>query len=269
MMNTMSSLEGKSALITGAASGIGRAVAVRFAAQGAFLALADKSAAVDDLAAEICRTGGRAVALQLEVTDEASVESTVRRTVESFGTLDVLVHSAGVGIEKPFLETSLADWQRVIDIDLTGTFLCAKASAKVMAEHRYGRIVTIASTAGIRGGFRRAAYGAAKGGVISLTKVMAVELGPLGITVNSLAPGAIETEMVAKMHSPETRRVYTNGIPMYRYGTPDETAAAAAFLASDDAAYINGHVLSVDGGFLAAGLMDPSEQAGKAGRELL
>ena len=124
-----------------------------------------------------------------------------------------------------------------------------------MVERGYGRIVNLASTAGIRGGSGRAAYGAAKGGVIALTKVMAVELAPHGITVNALAPGAIETELVARMHSAQTRRVYRAGIPLDRYGTPEETAHAAVFLASDEARYITGHILAVDGGFLSAGVM--------------
>jgi NAD(P)-dependent dehydrogenase (short-subunit alcohol dehydrogenase family) len=124
-----------------------------------------------------------------------------------------------------------------------------------MVENGYGRIVSLASTAGIRGGTGRAAYGSAKGGVIALTKVMAVELAPYGITANALAPGAIETELVARMHSDETRRVYRAGIPLDRYGTPDETAFCAIFLASEQAGYITGHILGIDGGFLADGIM--------------
>ena len=179
----------------------------------------------------------------------------VEAVVAEFGKLDILVHSAGVGIERGFLETTPEEWQRLIDIDLSGTFYCAQAAARAMAENRYGRIVTLSSSAGLRGGTGRAAYGAAKGGVVALTKVMAVELAPLGITANALAPGAIETELVARMHSDETRRVYRAGIPLDRYGTPDETAFAAVFLASEQAGYVTGHVLGVDGGFLAAGVM--------------
>lgn len=268
MLKTQS-LADRTAVITGAASGIGKAVAERFCQQGARVMLADRSSSVDEVAMLLADSGHDVASSRVEVTDALSVNGLVIETMERFGSLDILVHSAGVGIEKPFLETTLDEWQQVIDIDLTGTFLCAQAAARAMAEQRYGRIVMLSSTAGVRGGFRRAAYGAAKGGVISLTRVMAVELGPLGITVNSLAPGAIETEMVAQMHSPVTRRVYTQSIPQYRYGTPEETAAAAAFLASDDAAYINGHILPIDGGFLAAGLMDPAEQAAKAGLEPL
>ena len=129
-----------------------------------------------------------------------------------------------------------------------------------MIKKKYGRIVSLASTAGIRGGTGRAAYGAAKGGVIALTKVMAVELAQYNITVNALAPGAIETELVAKMHSEETRKVYRAGIPMDRYGTPEETADAAIFLGSDKAKYITGQILGVDGGFLSAGVIHGSKK---------
>jgi len=260
----MYGFEERVALVTGGASGIGREVVQQLADGGAHVIVADRAESRDELAAAIRSQGGQASALDVDVSDETSVMAMLDAIEQDQGRLDILVHSAGVGIEKPFLETSLAEWQRVVDIDLTGTFLCCQAAARLMLKNNYGRIVTLASTAGVRGGFRRAAYGAAKGGVIALTKVMAVELGPLGVTVNALAPGAIETELVAKMHSPETRRIYNNGIPLARYGTPGETAAAAVFLASEQAAYVNGHVLAVDGGFLGAGLMDPQEQAAKA-----
>ena len=187
--------------------------------------------------------------------EPAGVATMVDTVVGHYGKLDILVHSAGVGIEKSFLETSAEEWRRLIDIDLSGTFYCAQAAARKMIENRYGRIVLLSSTAGIRGGTGRTAYGAAKGGVIALTRVMAVELAQYGITANALAPGAIETELVARMHSDETRRVYRAGIPLDRYGTPEETAFTGVFLASEQAGYVTGHILGVDGGFLAAGIM--------------
>jgi 3-oxoacyl-[acyl-carrier protein] reductase len=230
------------ALVTGGASGIGRQVSRRMAAEGAWVFVADANAA-----------GAEAVAGELN-----AVAGMAEAVLRAAGRIDALVHSAGVGIERSFLDTTHAEWSRLIDIDLTGTFLTCQAAARPMVERGYGRIVTIASTAGVRGGSGRAAYGAAKGGVIALTKVMAVELAPFGVTVNTLTPGAIETELVAAMHSAETRRVYKAGIPADRYGTPDEVASAALFLASEEARYISGHALAVDGGFLAAGVMKRS-----------
>jgi NAD(P)-dependent dehydrogenase (short-subunit alcohol dehydrogenase family) len=245
---------GRVALVTGGASGIGFAVASQLAELGAKIAIADVNidgarAAADKL------SNASTLAVQVDVQEPAEVATMVDTVVDHYGKLDILVHSAGVGIEKSFLETSPEEWRRLIDIDLSGTFYCAQAAARKMVENQYGRIVLLSSTAGLRGGTGRTAYGAAKGGVIALTKVMAVELAQYGITANALAPGAIETELVARMHSDETRRVYRAGIPLDRYGTPEETAFTGVFLASEQAGYVTGHILGVDGGFLAAGIM--------------
>jgi NAD(P)-dependent dehydrogenase (short-subunit alcohol dehydrogenase family) len=247
------------ALVTGGASGIGRQVSHRMAAEGAWVFVADANAAgAEAVASDLKALGARAEFHAVDVTDPVAVAGMAAAVLRAAGRIDALVHSAGVGIERSFLETTYAEWSRLIDIDLTGTFLTCQAVARPMVERGYGRIVTIASTAGVRGGSGRAAYGAAKGGVIALTKVMAVELAPFGVTANTLTPGAIETELVAAMHSAETRRVYRAGIPVDRYGTPDEVASAALFLASEEARYISGHALAVDGGFLAAGVMKRS-----------
>jgi 3-oxoacyl-[acyl-carrier protein] reductase len=249
-------LHAQVALVTGGGSGIGLATALKLAQHGACIAVADIDASRGGEAVErLNHAGADAIFALTDVASEDSVEVMVKAVIGWRERIDILVHCAGVGIERSFLETSLAEWQRVIGIDLTGSFLCCRAVARHMVSRRYGRIVTIASTAGIRGGTGRAAYGAAKGGVIALTKVMAIELAGSGVTVNGLAPGAIETELVREMHSETTRRVYTAAIPMDRYGTPAETAAAAAFLASPGAAYITGQILGVDGGFLAAGVL--------------
>ena len=247
---------GRTAIVTGGASGIGRDVARRLATEGAAVAVADQNAdGAATVVAELQGGGAEAVAVEVDVAKPEDAQRMVAEAVDRFGRLDILVHSAGVGIERSFLETTPEEWRRLIDIDLSGTFFCCQAAAREMVKGRYGRIVNLSSTAAIRGGMGRAAYGAAKGGVITLTKVMATELAAHGITANALAPGAIETELVAKMHSAETRAVYTAAIPMDRYGTPVETASAAVYLASEEAGYITGHVLAVDGGFLAAGLM--------------
>ncbi|MFZ9037756.1 MAG: SDR family NAD(P)-dependent oxidoreductase [Gammaproteobacteria bacterium] len=245
---------GRTALVTGGASGIGFAVARQLAELGAKIAIADID--IDAAQAAASRLpGAEVMVVQVDVRDPEDAANMIGAVVAKYGKLDILVHSAGVGIEKGFLETTAEEWQRLIDIDLSGTFYCAQAAARHMVDNGYGRIINLASTAGIRGGTGRTAYGAAKGGVITLTRVMAVELAAYGVTANALAPGAIETELVARMHSEETRRVYRAGIPLDRYGTPDETAFCAVFLASEQAGYITGHILGIDGGFLAAGIM--------------
>lgn len=249
--------EGQVVLVTGGARGIGSACARAVARQGAAVAVADVDVAAAAAEANyLTGHGARALALGLDVADPATVEAAIDATIRWGGGLHALIHSAGVGLEKPFIDTTDEEWTRVIGIDLTGSFYVMRAAGRRMAASGYGRIVTLASTAGVRGGSGRAAYGAAKGGVIVLTKVLAVELAQRGVTVNALAPGAIETELVARMHSAATRENYRRSIPLDRYGTPEEVAEAAVFLASREAGYVSGQVLGVDGGFLAAGVLN-------------
>ncbi|MEH6578413.1 MAG: SDR family NAD(P)-dependent oxidoreductase [Amphritea sp.] len=243
------------AIVTGGTSGIGKEVVK-------YLLACNVNCAIADINEEGIRTtlaefnaSPSLFGVRVDITDEASIDGMVAKTINHFGKIDILIHCAGIGIEKKFLETEEQDWQRIINVDLTGSFLTCKAVAKAMLPNKYGRIVNFSSTAATRAGTGRTAYGTAKAGVIAMSNVMAIELAEHNITVNSMAPGAIETEMVAKMHDIETRRAYTDRIPLQRYGTPGEVAAATAFLASDEASYITGTTLYVDGGFNAGGVL--------------
>jgi 3-oxoacyl-[acyl-carrier protein] reductase len=247
-------LAGRVAIVTGGASGIGRAVAQRLCGAGAAVVVADR-AATEDAAAAI---GGNARAIPVDVRDAAAVGAMTAAALEAFGRIDILVNSAGVTLGRHVLDLSVAEWNDVIAVNLTGTFLCSQACARAMARSGGGRIVNIASVSGMRGVSSRAVYSASKGGVIALTRTMAVELAPHRIAVNAVAPGAIETPLAARHHAgagAAVRTSYIAATPMRRYGTPEEVAGAVSFLAGADAEYVTGQVLGVDGGFLAAGMI--------------
>jgi 3-oxoacyl-[acyl-carrier protein] reductase len=241
-------LEGKVAIVTGGASGLGRAMALRFAAEGAAVLVADRDDATP-VVDEIAAAGGRGQAASVDVTDAASVEAMVATAIDAFATVDILVNSAGVGEQTPFLKQTPEEFERIVAVNLTGGYRCIKAVSAVMTGAGYGRIVNIASVAGLQGVSGRVGYGTSKHGVVGLTRHVAVELAPYGITVNAIAPGPVDTAMTAEVHTQATRDAYNRNIPLHRYGTPEEIASAALFLASDEAAYITGHVLPVDGGF--------------------
>lgn len=250
-------LQGKRALVTGSGRGIGFAIAQAFAREGASVAVADLDAErARTAAASIDGDAGKVVAIAADVADPASVAAMVAEARQALGGLDILVNNAGIGGSTPFLDTTLEEWRRILDVNLTGAFMTAQAVARGMVEAGTGgRIVNIASLSGQRGGHGRAAYGSAKAGLELLTKVMAVELSEHGINVNAIAPGPIETEIARFMHDEATRAAYHYLVPMNRYGTPEEIADAAVYLCSDEARYVQGHTLNVDGGFLSAGLM--------------
>ena len=254
-------LQGQVAFVTGAASGIGRGIAERFAAEGANVVLADidEKVGAETTKAIGAAGGGKAVFQRLDVTDPKDAAAAVEATLGKLGRLDIHVNNAGVVNRAPFLEYSLAAWQKVIDVNLTGAFICGQASARAMAKSGRGRIINISSISGQQGGTGRVAYGASKAGIISLTQTMAMELGPLGI--NAIAPGPTQVSRLS--HGPKQRHAFLSRMALKKYATPADIAAAAAFLATEDASHITGHVLNVDGGFAAAGvLFDPAEEKG-------
>ena len=247
-------MQGRVAAITGGALGIGRATALLFAAEGATVALGDvEVAGAEAVAKEIVGRGGRAIALGVDVGDAGQVQAFVDRVVTELGRLDVMFANAGIAYSAPFLEHPEAQWHRVLRVNLTGVFLCCQIAARQMVKQGGGRIITTASINGLRGVENLVGYNAAKAGVIELTKTMAVELARHHITVNAIAPAQIDTRLTRSLPE-EARQRRLARIPMGRFGEVDEVARAALFLASDDASFVTGHTLAVDGGYLAGGL---------------
>lgn len=239
------------AIITGASRGIGRAIALELAAQGANVVVnyASSGDAAQQVVAEITEAGGNAIALQADVSKLEQVDALLSNTLEKFGRVDILVNNAGITRDTLLLRMKPEDWQAVIDLNLTGVFLCTRAVSKVMLKQRSGRIINIASVAGQMGNPGQANYSAAKAGVIGFTKTVAKELASRGITVNAVAPGFIATDMTSDLKSDEIIKY----IPLGRYGQPEDVAGMVRFLVADSAAaYITGQVFNVDGGMVMA-----------------
>jgi len=247
----------KVALVTGAARGIGLATAKRFLADGWRVALLDIDSDT------LTRTHGalppdKTIAICCDVADARGVSAAIARVAAEFGRLDALVNNAGIAIFKPILDVTYEDWSRVLAVNLTGPFLCVQAAAPLLRDSGGGAIVNITSISGLRASTLRTAYGTSKAGLAHLTQQQAVELASLGIRVNAVAPGPVDTAMAKAVHTPEIRAAYHEAIPLNRYGLEQELAEAIFFLCSERASYITGQTLAVDGGFDATGIGLPA-----------
>jgi 3-oxoacyl-[acyl-carrier protein] reductase len=240
-------LTGRVAIVTGASRGIGRAVARTLAAAGASVVAGARGENAAETVKEIAADGGKAIAVPLDVTDDASIAAAVAAASSAFGKVDILVNNAGITRDTLMLRMKRDDWDAVIATNLTGAFTCTQAVLKGMIKQRYGRIVTISSVVGQSGNAGQANYAASKAGLIGFSKALAREVASRNITVNVVAPGLIDTDMTRAI-TDSAQQDWAASIPLGRLGTPDDIAAAVCFLASDAASYITGHVLAVNGG---------------------
>jgi len=248
----------KVALITGAARGIGLAAAKRFLAEGWQVALLDVLGDEVRATVKALNRDEDALAVEADVSDAASVKDAVRQAHQRFGRIDALVNNAGIAIFKPMLDVTLEEWQRVLAVNLTGPFLITQEVAPIMREQGGGAIVNITSISGLRASTLRVAYGTSKAALAHLTRQQAAELAQHGIRVNAVAPGPVETAMAKAVHTPAIRADYHDHIPLDRYGLESELANAIFFLCSEQASYITGQELAVDGGFDATGIGLPT-----------
>lgn len=248
---------GRVAVVTGGAMGIGESIAERLAEDGFMVIVADINAdAARETASRISTRGWRAEAIAMNVADATSIATAFEDIAARFDRCDVLVNNAGVAKIYPFLDFPLENWQLTMNVNVTGTMICSQLAARLMKKRDWGRIVNISSVSGIRASVGRTAYGTSKAAVMGLTRQMAVELAPYGITANGVAPGPVDTPLTRTLHSESIRAQYVRSVPMSRYGQPYEMASAVSYLVTDDASYITGHIIPVDGGYVASGLMD-------------
>ena len=244
------SLSERIAFVTGASQGIGRACALKLAAAGAAVAVAARNQdKLNELVTEITAAGGKAAAFALDVTDEEQIKTAVKSAIAHFGRIDILVNNAGITRDQLVMRMKRADWDSVLQTNLTSAYLCIQQVTSSMLKQRWGRIINITSVFGQMGQAGQANYSASKAGLIGLTMAIAREVGSRNITCNAVAPGFIETAMTAVL-SDEFKQTAVKQIPLGRVGTSDDVASAVAFLASDEASYITGHVLNVNGGML-------------------
>jgi len=253
------------AVVTGAARGIGYAIARKFLDLGYRVALLDIDAVTLRKAARRLDRHGPVLAQRCDVADPKQVRSAIAKVVKRFRRIDALVNNAGIALFKPILKTKFREWARVLDVNLSGPFLCTQACAPAMLKGGGGAVVNITSISGLRASSLRVAYGTSKAALDHLTRQQAAELGNLGIRVNAVAPGPVDTAMAKKVHTRDIRADYHDAIPLNRYGTEKEIAEVVAFLCSDAASYVNGQTLAVDGGFDAAGIGLPSLRRGRRG----
>jgi NAD(P)-dependent dehydrogenase (short-subunit alcohol dehydrogenase family) len=243
------------AIVTGGASGIGAATALRLLADGWSVVIADRDPKALDEARRLHGASKTVRIASLDVTDEAAVTALVDDVETGFGAIKGVANSAGIAMDKHVFDTGVADFRRMLDVNVIGSFIVARAAARAMAKRKAGAIVNIASVSGLRGSKGRVAYGTSKGAVVTMTQVMATDLARHGVRVNALAPGPVETPMVKAVHTDADRRTWLRFVPMRRYGTTAEMASVIAFLLDDtQSGYVTGEIIAADGGFRGGGI---------------